>query len=125
MIPMYKKLVVLLALLFIGVAFAATTSKTVSRQRQVRREIPISPTAIDDGELSEKQKAHSKLFKGYDRITSGRKLKDMAREQDVNLGLDVVDAPINKQFNRQDYLAEVGCKADAIVIAKVNTKEAQ
>ena len=88
------------------------------------------PTPIQEGVMTDKQKKHSKLFKGFSNVTRGKKLRELAAERgDVEVIYELEDgqAPrssdLPKYLNK--YLQKVSCSADAIVIGSVLTKSSQ
>ena len=75
--------------------------------------------------MTEKQKKHSKLFKGYDDVTKGKKLHDMVAEKgDVNAGRFVPEQ-IVPQLTLDQYLNSLACKADAVMIGTVQSASSQ
>ncbi len=87
-------------------------------------------TPIQEGVMSDKQKKHSKIFKGFKDVTGGKKLRDLAGERgdvEVTMPIGDVQAPrsanINQYLNK--YLNEVSCKADAVLIGTVTSKTSQ
>ena len=76
--------------------------------------------------MSEKQRKHSKIFKRFEMSTGGRKLRDLAAELgDVYVVNTVADGKIDRSFQLKNYLEAITCKADAVVIATVNSKSSQ
>jgi hypothetical protein len=119
-----KRTIVVVAVLLVLVVHA-TMTLTGARNDQSPKK-PDDVTPIQEGVLTEKQKAHSKLFKKYDDVTRGRKLRDLAAQSgdvDVVKGLPTVLVP--ESFNLQNYLRSLTCKADAVVVATVQSKSSQ
>ncbi len=92
--------------------------------RNVQREKDKSePTVIQEGVMTEKQKKHSKIFKGYKHKA---KIKDLiAQKGDVEIRQEVGDARLPRTFNLNNYLQELFCDSDAVVIGKVKSKASQ
>lgn len=83
-------------------------------------------TPIQEGVLTEKQKAHSKLFKKYDDVTRGRKLRDLVAEDgDVEVVKNLGSVLVPDSVNLQEYLNNLSCKADAVVIGRAESKSSQ
>ena len=122
--PGTKRTFVVVAVLLVLVV-PATMILTGAQNYQSPKKLDDA-TPIQEGVLTEKQKAHSKLFKKYDDVTRGRKLRDMvAQSGDVEVvkGLPTVLVP--ESLNLQDYLRGLTCKADAVVVATVQSKSSQ
>lgn len=84
------------------------------------------PTVIQDGRMTDRQREHSKLYKGFG---SGRKLKDVAVEIRAGVkikrntpiqGGETVPSPTFSEF-----LRGLACNADAVVIGVVKEKASQ
>lgn len=83
-------------------------------------------TVVQDGVMTDRQKKHGKLFKRYGALTGGKKLKDSGSQPgDVNVSIEIGDRPLARTFDLNTYLRDNACKADAIVIATVNSKASQ
>lgn len=83
-------------------------------------------TLIQDGVMTDRQKKHSKLFKGYETVTKGKKLRELVAETgDVNIHRLVGDKRIPEDFDLNAYLLSSAQKADAIVIGEVRGKSSQ
>ena len=75
--------------------------------------------------MTEKQKRHSKLFKGYEDVTKGKKLRDLVAERgDVSAGRFVPEQ-IMPRFTLGEYLKNLACKADAVVVGTVKDTSSQ
>lgn len=88
------------------------------------------PTVIQEGVMTEKQKKHSKLFKGFGNSTRGKKLRELAAERgevEVVVYPEDAQAPrssdLDKYLNK--YLEKANCAADAIVIGSVSSRTSQ
>lgn len=76
--------------------------------------------------MTEKQKKHGKLYKGYADIAKGKKLRDLVAEQgDVNITRLVGDVASPDSFSLEEYVRALACKADAIVVGTVKSKSSQ
>lgn len=112
----------MIALLGFGAAkitFPSQKDKLAERLKQKTGEA----TPIQEGVMTDKQKKHSRLFKGFGDVARGRKLRDLvAQSGDVNIVQDVGDVIVPRSFNLDEYLRNLTCKADAVVIATVRSK---
>lgn len=99
-------------------------NKKEIKVRNTQKEKDTSePTVIKEGEMTEKQKKHSKIFKGY---KNREKIKDLiSKKGDVEIQYEMGDVLLYKNFNLNNYLQKLFCKADTIVIGKVKTKASQ
>lgn len=83
-------------------------------------------TPIQEGVMSERQKKHSKIFKRFEEATRGRKLRDLVAERgDVEVRETVGTTFMPKSFNLRQYLQDLTCEADAVVIGIVQSKSSQ
>lgn len=117
-------MILLLCALGFGLALMVVSKPADTRQDQ-------EATPIQVGIMSAKQREHSKLYGNY---KTNRKLDNLpvADNNDKNLeqgvyiepGTPVVasDAPV---VGFEDFLKEMACGADAIVIGEVNDKQSQ
>lgn len=118
----------LLILLLAGLGIAQKVNKQMKRrlashqQLQERQEA----TPIQEGVMTEQQRQHAKLFKGYGSVTRGKSLRELvAKQGNVEVGRFVEDGILPTSFNQADYLRGSSCKADAVVIAAVKGKASQ
>jgi hypothetical protein len=87
---------------------------------------PDDATPIQEGVLTEKQKAHSKLFKKYGDVTQGRKLRDLvAQNGDVDVVKVLPTVLVPESFTLEGYLTDLTCKADAVVLVTVQARSSQ
>ena len=129
---MKKQLIGLAILLLLALAFvfAKQQSKSPPQQRS-KMELSIkekvgSPTLIQEGVMTDKQKKHSKIFKGFGVRNGGKKLRDIANEiGDVYLVNMVADGKLTTGFNLQQYLNRLTCESSAVVVATVLSKSSQ
>ena len=118
-----KTFVVAVVLLVLVVP--ATVILTSARNYQSPKK-PDDATPIQEGVLTEKQKAHSRLFKKYDGVTRGRKLRDLvAQSGDVEVVKGLPTALVPESFTLEGYLKDLTCKADAVVVATIQSKSSQ
>jgi hypothetical protein len=82
------------------------------------------PTEIQEGVLTDRQKAHSKLFKNYGVRNRGKKLKD-TNSGDVSVTIGIGDSPLPRNFDLDKYLRDGVCTSDAVVIGTINKKSSQ
>lgn len=74
--------------------------------------------------LTEKQKKHSKIFKGFGEVMPGKRLPEAAAEQggELNLYMSVGHVIYPRDAKADDYLREMTCRADAVLIGSVQSK---
>ena len=124
-----KTALLLVAALSVSIVAAAITLTGAQNDRapnaQSSKKVDDA-TPIQEGVLTEKQKAHSKLFKRYEGVTRGRKLRDLVAESgDVEVVKELGTVLVPDSVNLQEYLKNLTCKADAVVIGKVQAKSSQ
>lgn len=88
------------------------------------------PTLIQEGVMTDKQRKHSRIFKGFIYVTGGRKLRDLIGNQNeihVEKEIGDVQAPRGPDLRMylQTYFKKVICGADAIVIGTTVSKSSQ
>jgi len=121
-----KKLSTKIALCIAVLAVAIiSTSATIqqNRQKKILSILSEEATPIQEGVLTEKQKEHSKIYKGYASIMNGRKIKGLIAERgDVDIwapiGLELYMPPVSLD----KYLQTLTCDADAAIIGFVKSK---
>lgn len=100
----------------------ATPPRVTSQQQD-------EATPIQDGVMSEKMKKHSKLFKQnkYEYATGGKKLRELAKERkgNVDVGSLIGELIMPNSFDVEEYLQNISCKADAVVVGTVTGKSTQ
>jgi hypothetical protein len=80
-------------------------------------------TPSPQGVMTERQKQHSKLFRGYRDVTQGRTLRDLVIEKgDVQVGRLIGNVRLPGSFSSQEYFARLMCQADAVLIGTVREK---
>jgi hypothetical protein len=97
-----------------------------SRQdwKRVRQE---EPTPIEEGVMTSKQEKHSRLYKGFEDATRGRKIPDLVTERgDLKLSArpGVIDELplIRPRPPLSQSLSILSCRTDAVMIGKVTEK---
>lgn len=121
-----RKNIALLLLASLAVTVITAVAALQSRTQSASSGKQEEATPIQEGVMSEKQKKHSKIFKGYDVTAKGKKLRDrVAEEGDVNIYWLVGDKRLPESFNLNNYLQEFARKADAIVVGVVRSKSSQ
>lgn len=95
-----------------------------SSERTLFRE---EPTPIRPGVMTAKQRAHSKLFRGYaGEVTRGKKLSQLVAERgDVRLVRYAGTPILPRSPNGNDFLQKLACEADAVVVGEVKSKFSQ
>jgi hypothetical protein len=118
------------ALLFF-VALAVTVMTVLSAlhgrtQKDIASPKQEEPTPVQEGVMTEKQKKHSKMFKGFKEATGGKKLRDLITERgDVEVMIPVGDVQTPRSVNLSKYLQNISCEADVVVIGMVKNKASQ
>ena len=126
-----KKDLVLLPVLLLALALVGGLNALQSQNRKPATESQEAATAIQEGIMSARQKEHSKLYCGYK--GAGKKLGELAEEQIRNGNSDdlgIVLLPGIPELSPtgmpiKDFLADLSCGADAIVIGTVKDKASQ
>lgn len=112
---------VLISLFGFGVAQTVVSRQGNALKRLARQTEPATP--IQENVMPEKQRKHSRIFRGYGAATQGRRLRDLVAERgdvDVMIGADEVPTP--PSFDLDRYLRGLTCKADAVVVATLRSK---
>jgi hypothetical protein len=118
-----KRVLLLVAALSLLTLFTTMGLSGARNDQQKKRD---DATPIQEGVLTEKQKAHSRIFKRYEGVTKGRKLRELVAESgDVEVEKGLGDVLVPDSLNLQDYLQNLTCKADAVVIGTVRSKSSQ
>lgn len=120
-------------LLFVALAMAAITVMSAlygRTQNGLTASKQEEATPIQEGVMTDRQKKHSKLFKGYSNVTRGKKLRELAAERgnvEVIYELEDGQAPRSSELHQylNKYLQKVRCGADAVVIGSVLSKASQ
>jgi hypothetical protein len=119
-----KRAFVLVAGLLVLVLHATITLPGARNEQSPKK--PDDATLIQEGVLTEKQKAHSKLFKKYEDVARGRKVRDLVDERgDVELVKELGDVLVPNSTSLQEYLTNLTCRADAVVVGTVQSKSSQ
>jgi hypothetical protein len=117
----------------IGISAIALLGMAQTQQNNDKKEIKVrntqlekeksEPTVIQEGIMTEKQKKHSKIYKGYkDRA----KIRDLINQHgDIEIEYPIGDVRTPQIFNLDNYLQDLLCKADAVVIGRVKNKASQ
>lgn len=84
-------------------------------------------TVIQEGQTTEKQRQHSKLFGKYGDVTHGKKLTELSLSGDVDVVREKGDEILTQSsyLSINDYLSLLACHADAIVVGVVENKSSQ
>lgn len=103
------------------------TIDTSKQEKPSLETLRIEATKLQPGVMPEKQKEHSKLYKSYNIAHKGRKLVDRGKGvHDVRVVIgEPMPKPIQSDLTPQEFLHELSCKSDAVVIIKVVGKESQ
>lgn len=124
--PHRKKTILLLLAVLIITVMTAIAALRDQPQHSSAANKQEEATPIQEGVLSEKQKKHSKLFKGYDLAAKGKKLRDrVAQEGDVNIYWLVGDKRVPESFNLNNYLKDFARQADVVIVGVVQNKSSQ
>ncbi len=109
-----------LAFISLSAAFQKQANKSASAQ-----DTDI-PTPIQEGVMGEKQKKHSKIYKGTNWYTRGKKIKDLISEQgDVEIEAPILDSILRPTPPLDEFLRKQTCDADAVVLGAVKDKTSQ
>lgn len=114
-------ILMLATLLSVGVAGIGSQSQGTSASAK-----PDDATPVQEGKMTDKQREHSKLYKGFG---DGKKLKDVAVQirGDVkakrNVPIQAGETGPSPTFS--EFLRGLACSADAVVIAVVKDKSSQ
>jgi len=115
----------LVGLAFVFVNPKGTPPQGSKLEKGVKEKVG-SPTLIHEGVMTDKQRKHSKIFKRFETVTGGKKLRDIAAETgDVYVVFMVGDGKVTTAFNLQQYLTHLTCEASAVVVARVMSKSSQ
>ncbi len=102
--------VILLVLALVGIAvsqmnFSPQAIAPQDKFRDAIKQKTGKPTLVVEGAMSEKQKKHSKRFKGFGVVTRGKKLRDLTSEQgDVVVIYPVGSGGYMMNFDLRKYL---------------------
>jgi hypothetical protein len=113
-------------LIVAAVAATATTTLCSQLAGQSAKGGQEEATAIQEGVMSDRQKAHSRLYKGLKNAAGGRQIRDLVAERgDVEIIEVIGDQQRPRYRNIYKYLTTISCKADAVVIGAVRNKTSQ
>lgn len=116
----------LIASSFLVCLLALSSASLLRSEGQQGQSDKDQPTVVQEGVMTERQREHSKLFKGYG---NGKKLKDLGAE--VPTGVLVKRGPgmpVGEEGPSQSlagFLQGLACNADAVVIGVVKDKSSQ
>jgi hypothetical protein len=105
----------------IGVVFWLAAKQEAQRAPQ-----NDTPTDVKRGELNDRQRAHSELYKG--RRRDADKLGDNTEGRDIRIRMGPEfygSGGTGPQLSRAEYIRSKTCSADAIVLATAISKESQ
>lgn len=117
----------LLILMGIGAAQIVFSSRPQESefQRGVKQKTGTA-TPVQEGVMTEKQKKHSKIFRRFEGSTRGKKVRDLVSETgEIYLVTAIPDVIRPNSFNLTEFLRDMACEADAVVIATVQSKVSQ
>jgi len=122
-----KKTVGLAILLVVGILeLTLLTGISNQHKRTGGLQKQDDPTSVQEGRMTDKQREHSKLYKGFG---DGKKLKDIAVQ--ISGGVKVKrNTPLPRgetvpSPNFSEFLKGLACSADAVVIAVLKDKSSQ
>lgn len=119
----HRRTVILCLITLIVTAAAFATTKLQEPQKKQLHELPESATPIQEGVMTEKQREHSKIFRGLDSHGGGKKIKDLVAAQgDVNVWGPLDCGPYMPLPDLSQFLTTMACEADAVVLGFVNSK---
>jgi hypothetical protein len=119
---MGKKHLALFVVLVLAIGAMFWFAAEQEAQRAPKNDIP---TDVKRGELTDRQRAHSELYKGRERDT--KKLSDVAKGRDIliRMGQEYGSSGPGTQLSRAEYIRSKSCSADAIVLGAAESKESQ
>jgi len=127
-ITLFSILIVIIGISAIALLGVAQTQQNNNKKeikvRNIKQEKDKSePTVIEEGVMTAKQKKHSKIFKGY---KDKAKIKNLiAQKGNIEINHPIGDIGLPASFSLNDYLQELFCDADAVVIGTVESKASQ
>ena len=125
----YQGLVLILMLTLVGLAFTFGTSEMAPQQNRLERSIKEKAgkaTSIQEGVMTEKQRQHSRIFKRFEIVTGGKKLREITTKSgDVYVVRMVGDVKILRPTSLNEYLSNLTCRASAVVMGTVISKTSQ
>jgi hypothetical protein len=116
------------ALLILSLLVVSTVIATTTLQRRPQKDSTSirddEATPTQEGVMTEKERQHSKLFRGYGQdVTRGKTLRQLVSEKgDVNVGRFIGNVILQTSFSLKDYLKELACRGDAIVVGTVKDR---
>lgn len=117
----YHKVFLLLAFLTIPLVAAMSGLRGQSQGVMTSNKTKEEATPIQEGVMTEKQKKHSKLFKGT-HYRGGQKVADLvAKKGDVKLWGPIREVPLYK-MPLSESLANLKCNTDIVIIGSVKSK---
>jgi hypothetical protein len=119
-----KKVILFLLSLLVVSTVIATTRLQRRTQKESTSIRDDEATPIQEGVMTEKERQHSKLFRGYGQdVTRGKSLRQLVSEKgDVNVGRMIGNVILPTSFSLKDYLRELVCRGDAVVVGTVKDK---
>jgi hypothetical protein len=122
----HKKIISLFLIAFAVTVMTALTALHGRTQSSTASSKRDEGTPIQEGVMTERQKKHSKIFKGFEGATRGRKLRDLVAERgDIDVREDLGTTFLPPSFNLHENLQRLACEADAVVIGTVKSKSSQ
>jgi hypothetical protein len=117
---------IVFAVVVIGAATAAVRFQG-QNQKSGQGQDREQATVIQEGQMTEKQRQHSKLFGKYGDVTHGKKLTELSLSGDVDVLREKGDEILTQSsyLSITDYLSLLACHADAIVVGVVENKSSQ
>lgn len=116
-------------IVFVVVVVAGATAAAIFQgqsQKGADREVQERATVIQEGQMTDKQREHSKRYKGFG---NGKKLKDLAVEVPggvkVKRNTPLPVGELGPSPNFSEFLKGLTCNADAVVIGVVKDKSSQ
>lgn len=119
--------------MFVIASFVVLNGTAQTQQNNDKKEVKVrnkelekekfEPTVIQEGVMTAKQKKHSKIYKGYKNRAQIRDLINQNGDIEIVYPIGNVKSP--QFFNLDNYLQDLSCKADAVVIGTVKSKASQ
>jgi len=118
-----KKIALLLSMVAVSTVIAATRLPRLPQRgaASIKNE---QATPIQEGVMTERERQHGKLFKGYGQdVTRGKTLRQLVSEKgDVDVGRFIGNVILPTSFSLKDYLRGLACQADAVVVGIAKNK---
>jgi hypothetical protein len=118
-----------LILILMGIGAAQIVFSSRPQENEFERSMKQQTgkaTPVREGVMTEKQKKHSKIFGRFEAYTQGKKLRELVDESgDVYVIVPVGNVITPPSLNLKEFLHNMTCEADAVIIGTVQRKASQ